>query len=370
MAFIIVVSIYSVLIIVLAFGFARFEDVPEQKVPVVHSISIIVAARNEAGNIHRLLASLAHVMYPSAKWELIIVDDHSTDGCVDSLDVSAHPFTIRKLSTGSSQGKKAAIETGIVAATGDIIVTTDADCTVMPRWLEKINIAFQDNNIKMMIGGVRIEGGSSLFSRLQSLEFVSVAATGVATLGLGFPSMCNGANLSYRRESFIRADGYRGNENITSGDDEFLMNKFHQRWKGSIKFLYSSYALVTTSPRPNLMSFIEQRLRWAGKWRSNTSPSTRIFAVVVWLIHLSFILMPVSAAFGLMSWKLFAILAGAKIFVESLFLIPAANFYRVNWSWISFFILQFVYSLYVIYVGLMSQILISSWKGRAVDTKV
>jgi biofilm PGA synthesis N-glycosyltransferase PgaC len=369
MAFIIVVSIYSALIIILAFGFARLFDFPEQKTMHLHSISIVVASRNEGPNINKLLASLSHIIYPFAKWELILVDDHSADGSIDSLDVSAYPFRIRKVSAGDSTGKKAAITTGIAASISDIIVTTDADCTVMPRWLEKINIAFMDTGKKMLIGGVRIEEGSSLFSRMQSMEFVSVAAMGAATLALGFPTMCNGANLSYRRDAFNAVDGYQGNENISSGDDESLMNKFHQRWKGCIGYLYSSYTLATTSPRPNVTSFIDQRLRWAGKWNANTSPETRAVAVVVLLIHLSFVLMIVSTIFGIISWKLFAILAGAKIFVEALFLVPAARFYRVKWSWISFAALQFVYSLYVIYVGFMSQILSQRWKGRAVETR-
>lgn len=370
MAFIIIVSIYSVLIIVLAFGFARLDDLPERRTPTQLSISVVVAARNESAIIHKLLESLTHVIYPRSKWELVIVDDHSTDEGIDRIDTSAYAFTIRKLSAGSGHGKKAAITTGISAATGDIIVTTDADCSVMPRWLEKINVAFQDEEIKMMIGGVRIEEERSLFSKLQALEFVSVAATGASTLGLGVPTMCNGANLAYRRQAFLDVDGYHGNENISSGDDEFLMNKFHEKWRGSIGYLFSSYALVTTSPRPNLTTFIDQRFRWAGKWKLNTSTPTKVFAAGVWLFHLSFVLMIGSALMGLIPLKLFVILAGAKVFVECLFLIPAANFYSVRWSWISFFILQFVYSFYVIYIGFMSQILSPRWKGRAVETKV
>lgn len=89
--------------------------------------------------------------------------------------------------------------------------------------------------------------------------------------------------------------------------------------------------------------------------------------MVVWLFHLVFLLMPFAAIFGYISWKLFFILAGAKIFVESLFLIPVANFLNVRWSWISFLVLQFVYSFYVISIGLVSQFMTSKWKGRKVS---
>jgi biofilm PGA synthesis N-glycosyltransferase PgaC len=221
-----------------------------------------------------------------------------------------------------------------------------------------------------MIGGVRIEEDEHPFSQLQSLEFVSVAVTGAATLGLGFPTMCNGANLSYRREAFMRVEGYKGNERISSGDDEHLMNKLQKASKRSIGYLYSSDAVVTTSPLPNVTSFVNQRLRWAGKWRSNTSLPTQTFAVVVWLFHLTYVALAFAALLGSVTWKLFIILAGAKILVEALLLIPATKFFQVRWSWISFLVLQFTYSVYVIAVGLMSQVLLPEWKGRAVGTKI
>jgi cellulose synthase/poly-beta-1,6-N-acetylglucosamine synthase-like glycosyltransferase len=362
MGFIILISIYCVLIIILAFGFARLESIAEKNARFL-SISIVVAARNE-NNLADLLSDFSRIDYPG-QWEFIIVDDHSDI----PIQLPPSKFKLRLLSSVAS-GKKAAITTGVSAATSDIIVTTDADCRVDPLWLKEINEAFQSNSTKMLSGGVRISEDNTFFSKLQSLEFVSVIATGAATLGLGLPTMCNGANLAYRREAFITVNGYEGNEHISSGDDEFLMNKISARWRSSVKFLYSSHGLVTTAPVRGVNSFIRQRLRWAGKWKHNASLGTRVFAMVVWLFHLAFIVMPVAAATGYISWRLFFILAGAKIFVESLFLMPAANFLGVKWRWISFLVLQLIYSFYVIAIGLMSQILLPEWKGRAVETKV
>lgn len=353
MAFIVVVSIYSALIIVLAFGFARLEDASPEKKHVIHSISVIVPVRNE-----KILPDFSHIEYPGDKWELIIVDDSDV------------PIQLAGVLRSPSPGKKAAITAGVAAAKGTIIATTDADCRVDPLWLQEINKGFHHEYRKMLVGGVRISGNDTFFSRLQELEFVSVIATGAATLGLGIPTMSNGANLSYRRDAFIEVGGYQGNEKISSGDDEFLMNKFHRRWSDSVGFLYSQNALVTTRPEKTLQGFINQRLRWAGKWRHNISPVTRVFAMVVWLFHLVFVVMPFVAALGFISWKLFFILAGVKIFVESMFLIPAANFLRIRWRWISFLALQLVYSFYVISVGISAQFSSPEWKGRAVETKV
>ncbi|HEX8059997.1 MAG TPA: glycosyltransferase [Cyclobacteriaceae bacterium] len=351
------------MILVLVIGFNRLKE-PTTSAAHIHSISIVIPIRDEAHNIPALLSSLANIQYPH--FEIILVDDHSSD----NPQLAAHNPQLVRLIHSPGHGKKSAISHAIQNSTRDIIVTTDADCCVTPQWLEKINAAFQDARIQMMIGGVRIEEDQTLFSRLQSLEFVSVAVTGAATLGLGFPTMCNGANLSYRRSAFLQVDGYSGNEKISSGDDEFLLNKINHTSKGSIGYLCSSASLVTSSPLPLVTSFLSQRFRWAGKWSSNISLTTRLFALVVWLFHLSFILMAFSPVFGFISWNLFAILAGAKVFVEALLLIPAAKFYQVKWRWISFLVLQFVYSFYVITIGFMSQTFSPKWKGRTVAAKV
>jgi cellulose synthase/poly-beta-1,6-N-acetylglucosamine synthase-like glycosyltransferase len=334
------------MILVLAFGFARLEELPSPKDPTLNFISVIIPVRDESA-----VPDFSEIRYPRDKWELIVVDD-------SDQPVQLSIPTLRS----PSPGKKAAITAGIASAKGNIIVTTDADCTVNPMWLNEINNGFQNEKTKMLVGGVRISEDETFFSRLQALEFVSVAVTAAATLGLGSPTMCNGANLAYRKQSFIEVNGYQGNENISSGDDIFLMNKFP---KESIHYLYSKDAIVTSSPHHLVTSFISQRLRWAGKWKSNTSGSTQIFAVVVWLFHVSFIAM----AF-IVPWKLFIQLFAAKIFVECILLIPASNFFGVKWRWIPFIVLQLIYSVYVISIGFMSQILLPKWKGRRVATKV
>jgi biofilm PGA synthesis N-glycosyltransferase PgaC len=355
------------MILTLAAGFFSLKRLTVPKEIKFHSISVVIPVRNETDNIQTLLSSLAKIRYPN--WEVIFVDDNSTDGSFDSIHSNGHPFPVKKLST-QRPGKKSAITTAIQNSTSDIIVTTDADCRHTSSWLEKINAACQDPNVRMMIGGVRIEEDGTVFSQLQSLEFVSVAATGAATIGLGFPTMCSGANLSYRRDAFLQVDGYKGSESVSSGDDEYLMNKFSKTWSNGVGFLFSGDSLVTTLPSKSVKEFNSQRLRWAGKWRSNISLSTQIFALVVWLFHVIYIVMAFSAVFGFITWKLFIILAGVKIFVEAAFLVPAAKFFRVKWRWISFLVLQFVYSFYVITTGFMSQISSPKWKGRTVAAKV
>ena len=343
MAFIIIISIYAVFILFLLIGFGRLPRFSESK--TFNSISVIIPVRNEP-DLDKLLSDLSQQQYPH--YEVIVIDDHSEVPVPQSI-------------LNKGQGKKAAIVTGISSAKGDIIVTTDGDCRVTPRWLHEINNGFQDTNIKMLVGGVRVEEDKSFFSKLQSLEFVSVAVTGAATLGFGYPTMCNGANLSYKKSAFFEVHGFAGNEQVSSGDDEFLMNKFDKR---SIRYLKSTDSVVTSSPHHLVTSFFNQRLRWAGKWSVNTSVFTRLFAALVFGFHLTFII----AMF--MGSKVALLTLLIKAFFEITLLIPAAGFYRVKFRFIPFIVLQLVHPFYVVITGLLSQVVLPKWKGRVVETKV
>ena len=337
MAFIIIISIYAVFILLLLIGFRRLPRFSESK--NINSISVIIPVRDEP-NVNELLSDLSQQQYPD--YEVIIVDDHSAVPVPNSIPNKGH-------------GKKSAIVTGITSAKGDIIVTTDGDCRVPPGWLRDINNGFQDPNIKMLVGGVKIEEDHTFFSKLQSLEFVSVAVTGAATLGFGYPTMCNGANLSYRKSAFYEVHGFAGNESVSSGDDEFLMNKFDKK---SIAY---SNSVVSTKATGSFSDFINQRLRWAGKWSVNTSVFTRVFAVTVFCFHMAFI-----AAILSFNWKILL----AKAIAEMILLFPAARFYRVKFLFIPFIVLQLVHPFYVVITGLLSQVVLPKWKGRVVETKV
>jgi cellulose synthase/poly-beta-1,6-N-acetylglucosamine synthase-like glycosyltransferase len=173
--------------------------------------------------------------------------------------------------------------------------------------------------------------------------------------------MCNGANLAYRKTAFYEVKGFEGNERVSSGDDEFLMNKFNKK---SVRYLKSKDSLVTSAHLPLVTSFINQRLRWAGKWSVNTSLFTKLVAVIVFGFHLSFIVAMFTPS------KLAVTILFLKALLEALLLIPAASFFRVKWRWIPFIALQLLYPVYVISVGLLSQVVLPKWKGRVVETKV
>lgn len=368
--FVFVISSYVAIIFVLLFGWARTMDKEPSLNFKNQFLSVVIPFRNEGKNLDALINDIKQQQYPSDQFEVIFVDDHSEDDSV--LRVEKHTpagSNILLVSLTNEHGKKAAIAAGVVAAKGEIIITTDADCSVTPGWLMQINRAYGDPLTKMQLGAVRVTS-SSFFSRLQAMEMTSLMAVTAGTLGWGFPSMCNGANLSFRKSAFLEVEGYKGNERISSGDDEFLMRKISDRWPGSVSFITHRDSIVSTNALPSMTEFIHQRLRWAGKWKQNSSLAVKSTAVLVWLYHALFIAFAMLAAVGLLPgrWWLYGMVA--KLFGEALLLMAVSRFVQQKWNWFTFLTLQFFYSPYVVSIGFASQWMQAVWKGRRVKAQV
>jgi cellulose synthase/poly-beta-1,6-N-acetylglucosamine synthase-like glycosyltransferase len=83
-----------------------------------------------------------------------------------------------------------------------VILTTDGDCSVSTHWLQSFQEAFSNENVQLISGPVAFKNKSSIFSKLQSLEFAGLIGMGAASINLGFPHMCNGADSGCRRKAY------------------------------------------------------------------------------------------------------------------------------------------------------------------------
>jgi len=235
------------------------------------SVSVVIAVRNEENNILKLIRSLAsQTLQPK---EIIIVDDRSEDDTVkvisDFLVENPLPVKILKMENRdrlSASPKKAALTAGISIASGDIMALTDGDCYMGKNWLQAMINPFRESRIKFVSGPVAIESGPDLFSKLQSLEFSSLLGTGAAMLCLHYPLMCNGANIAFRKATFLEVNGYSGVDDTSTGDDVYLMQKIFLKYPEALLFNKSESAMVKTHPAESLTALINQRTRWASKW--------------------------------------------------------------------------------------------------------
>ena len=325
-------------------------------------ITVVVAARNEAQNIEALLRDLSQQNY--SLYEVIVVDDHSDDNTVQIAQHVTQEYTSFKVIRSPQSGKKLALTEGVKHAQGSIIVTTDADCRVPAHWLSSIAIYFQQPEVKMVLGGVRIRQ-KNFFHDLQAIEFSSLIGSAAATANRGYPTMCNGANIAYRKTVFEDVNGYSGNTHVPSGDDEFLMRKIKALYPAGIYFMNDAQSVVTTQPNETVGAFIRQRLRWAGKWRYNTSVYTALLAVYIFLIQAITLLCWALLFFSDERLQVTAILfLATKAFCEFLFLRSVCRFLGCRWNGLAFMTLQFIYPFYVTGIGLFAHFIPQRWKGR------
>ena len=324
-------------------------------------VSVIVAARNEKGVIENLLRDLATQVY--VPFEVIVVDDHSDDGMTTAVAKMIHNDPRFTLLNSVGSGKKQAITRGIDAANGSIILTTDADCRVGPHWIEDMILGFSNTETQFVFGGVTMDG-ETLFAQVQSLEFATLIITGAATATMGYPTMCNGANLAFRKTAFRDVDGYAGNANVPSGDDEFLMRKIVDKYPNSVTFAAHCQSVVRTRANYNLLQLFHQRIRWAGKWRHQTHAVPQVLAIFIFCFHVVTTSLLPLVLLDVLSLSLVLLLLLAKAVAELIFLRLATPFLQVRWRWIAFVILQFLYSPYVIIIAVLSNFRGFVWKGR------
>ncbi len=337
--------------------------------------SVVIPARNEAGNIKTCLETILKQSYPLNLFEVIVVDDHSTDstaGIVESLQIKCpnlHLIQLQKLLHGKplNSYKKKAIEHAVEQASGEWILTTDADCVVSPDWLKYFDAFIKNSNSVFIAAPVKYKNVGSFVSIFQCLDFMTLQGITGASVFHNFHSMCNGANLAYNKMAFNEVGGFTGIDNIASGDDMLLMHKIYKKYPKQVNFLLSPLVIVETLPMLTWKAFFNQRIRWASK--ADKFDDKRIFWVLafVYAFNLSFIILPVLFLwfpFILCYWLIMVI---CKTLIELRFIYPVAVFFREEkllW-WFPF--MQPVHILYTIIAGWLGKFGKYTWKGRTVQ---
>jgi glycosyltransferase involved in cell wall biosynthesis len=170
-------------------------------------ISVIVPAFNEEENIERCLESLADQTVPRNTYEIIVVDGNSRDRTRELAEPLADMVFIQK-----SKRVGGARNDGVMAASGDIVATTDADCIIPRDWVETIGRDFERRSVVQLYGPVfPIE--DSFQNRLSLAGANTFARLGYYTRTIYFTLGCNTA---FDREAFLQAGMYRC---IDAGDD-------------------------------------------------------------------------------------------------------------------------------------------------------
>ena len=329
-------------------------------------ISVIVPARNEENNIAVLLKALQQQTYPASLTEIIVVDDHSTDGTAAIVQTMPGVKMIQLQEDGINSYKKKALEKGIAAAGGELIVTTDADCIPGKEWLSRMAAFKEEKNAVFIAAPVVFSHDHSILQLFQALDFMilqGITAVGVNSHTL---TMCNGANMAYTKTAFTGVKGFTGIDKLASGDDMLLMHKISTAFPGKTHYLYTTEAIMTTSPMQSWKSFFNQRIRWASKARSYSDKRIFYVLVLVYLFNLSFIALFIAGFFNNHYWLALAVAWVAKTLAELPFVTGVARFFGKKDLLKYFFFFQPMHILYTVVSGLLGQFGTYEWKGRIV----
>lgn len=332
-------------------------------------VTVLIAARNEEAGIHKTIEDILAQQYPKELLEVIIADDHSTDRTAEII-LSYADRGVKLLQLKEDRAlnsyKKKAISEAIGLSTGDLMVATDADCRMGPHWLESIVERFETSNLLMLSSPVAFFEDKNLFESLQTLEFSAFIGLGASTIGNGKASTCNGANLAYKKSVFNEVGGFKGIDDLASGDDELLLQKIAAKYPTRIGFLKQREAIVYTHAKPNWEEFKQQRRRWASKSVKYKDKAIVALAVGFWLFNVLILANFVVGIFDLYYLKIALAQLLFKIAAEGIFLLLVAAFFKRRKLLFLLPLGSLLHIFYVVYIGVIGNKGVYEWKGRKV----
>ncbi len=357
---------YVLLIAAYTIGWLRmdyFHPDEENGSTTYFGFTILIPARNEEILIGKCLQDIADQHYPADKFEIIVLDDHSTDDTSKIVNafVQRTGMQVQLLDMKDSKEerkyKKAAITYGIKHAKFDYIILTDADCERGTKWLLTINSFINHKKSKLVYAPVAFKA-DTIFQKLQSLEFAGLVGIGGAAIELKNPNMCSAANLIFSKHVFNEVNGYSGNDGIASGDDEFLMHKIFKYYPNEVHFLLNREAIVHTSANTSLQQLADQRRRWVSKSTKYENRYITVILIGAYLFNAGILFHLIFAPMhGLMMLTI-------KTVVEGLFLYLVLAFLKKRRYLVYLPLAEIFHILYVLIIGIWANSGSYNWKGR------
>lgn len=247
-----------------AFAFSR-DDQPvqvfrEDRFPYV---SVLVAARNEEGNIRRCLEALSRLQYPTDRIEYLIGDDGSEDATADVIqefavkDARFRLLSIRQ-NLGQARGKANVLAHLARAAGGDCYLITDADTAVGPLWARQM-VGFFEHNTGI-VSGTTLVSDTGWLGRMQSIDwnFLMGLLTGLNRIGLH--STAVGNNMAVLREAYESTGGYEHFRFSVTEDFQLYREVRKQGWK--TKHVLTRATTNISTGVKTLAELGNQRKRW------------------------------------------------------------------------------------------------------------
>ncbi|MHB1688333.1 MAG: glycosyltransferase [Ignavibacteriaceae bacterium] len=308
------------------------------------SFSIIVAAKDEEKNIPALINALKQIDYSHEKFEVIIIDDNSSDNtfsATSKLITGLKNFQIYQVSKKMFPGKKGALNFGIAKATNAFILITDADCKPSQDWLKNFSVKFNEG-YDFIFGPAPFENDSNLINKISCYENLRSSVLTFSAANIGFTFSATARNFGFKKSSFEKIYGYQNTTQTLSGDDDLLIREAIKN-KMKIGILTEKNSFVYSSAKKTFSDYFKQRTRHT-KTSLYYLPSRQIGLGIWHLINLICLFSPLFICVD----KIFIIPFFAKILFDSTAALVYQKRFGYNFGVIEIFYLQIIYEFFII----------------------
>lgn len=358
---IILTIVYAVSFLTVSWGFYK-QTKNDTIIENDAKISVVIAVRNEESNIEKCIVSLLKQNYAVTDFELIIVDDHSTDRTIEIVEeYCKRNQQIRLLKLSDKNAKKEAIKLGVESAKYSIIATTDADCTLPPNWLKIISSKFK-GDASMLLGPIEFNEQNGFLNVFQHLDMFAMQGLTFGLLNYKKPVLNNGANLAFLKQDFLNSFSTINNK-TPSGDDVFLLEELKIKNKKIVGFLHNEF-IVNTKSENTFREFFNQRIRWASKSKYYKNNLLVFFSFLVLTINLISIFIYFHLVLIDKNRGIYIILILTKWLIDFILLFLVSSFFDKRRKMTYFVPVQLVYPFYILVVGFLSFFIKFNWKGR------
>lgn len=219
-------------------------------------VSVLVAARNEERTLAACLNALREQSYPDDRYEVVVADDHSSDATQEI----ARRHGAQCVQVAADRGGKAdALHTAYVAARGELLLVTDADCRPPRDWIRNMVGAFDGK--EGVVCGVTSVKGTTLLARVQALDWTLLLTVAAGFSEMGIPVTAMGNNMAFRRRAYEEVGGYPALP-ATVTEDYALFRAVDRRTGHTVRLLLDERLENFTEPLPTLRKIVGQRRRW------------------------------------------------------------------------------------------------------------
>lgn len=364
--------VYLLLIGCFILGFDRVKVFELSDVKPITHFSIIIPFRNEEKNLPALLQSILTLNYPKTHYQIILVDDDSNDNSAAQLgtflnktEFAVFDIQVIKNIRTTNSPKKDAITLAISKATHNWIITTDADSVLPKYWLDSFNEFIQNQQPDMIVAPVTYHNVKGFLENFQLLDVFSLQGATIGGFGINNPFLCNGANLAYQKQLFKRLHGFKGNSEIASGDDVFLLEKATRHKSTKVAYLKCQQAVVSTSALSSRKDLIEQRIRWAAKSSAYKNLFGKLAGFVILAQNALLICCVILLAIGILNAKEFLYIFIIKFSIDFLLIYKTSNFFDQKSPLKHYMLSALYYPFFSVYVAFVAVFKGYNWKGRS-----